>query len=294
MTTKNIFLGKINVRDSAVLIDSRILASILQVKPINLTTLDESERLELTNQYRYFLRSLAFPMQIILRLENKDSEKFLYRKRMADVEEIIKKTCKRNFKEVLAESDSFKNWLKPFLEMNARPMLLCYIVIPVIAGINLAKNEVAYVEALQLLNQRTSDCISRLSSIKIRKKINPNTKRCEWEQYQFQKFQEKKAMIALNMLKRNGTYHSLSTFNSVTNGQKIISDYMRDNFYDDIIAEKEIMLEVRRLNDDEILNLFDSYCKDHITLSNGQNCEHIFIKDLFNLMSKATETEGMA
>ena len=196
MKSKNIFLGRIIVRDSASLIDRRILTSILQVKPINLTELQDNEKSELTNQYRYFLRSLAYSIQIVLRFTNRDSEKFLYRKRMADVEETIKKIYKNNFKEVLVESDSFKNWLKLFLEMSTRPILLCYIVIPVIANIDLTRSEIAYIEALQLLNQRTTDCISRLSLIKAGKKTKNNAKRSEWEEHEFRKIQEKKAMIA--------------------------------------------------------------------------------------------------
>ena len=293
MNSKNIFLGKTIVNDSAALIDKRNLTSILQVKPLHLTDLQENEKLELMHQYRYFLRSLTFPIQIVLRFANKDSEKFLYRKRMADVEEIIKKTYKNNFKEVLIESDSFKNWLRIFLEMNVRPMLLCFIVIPVISGVNLAKNELAYVEALQLLNQRTIDCISRLSSIKIRKTVKNNGKRSEWEERQLKEIQERKAMIAIKMFKRNGSYYSINNLTIISNAQRMISDYIRNNFYDDIFAEKEINLEVKRLNDNEILNIFDSYCKDYVALSIGQNQEYLSLKDLFSLMNKPAEMEAV-
>ena len=292
MKGENIFLGKVIVKDSAALIDKRILASILQVSPINLRDLQENERTELMHQYRYFLRSLAFPIQIVLRFTNKDSEKYLYRKRMADVEEIIKKTCKKNFKEVLVESDAFKNWLKVFLEMNARPALLCYAVIPVIAGINLAKNEIAYVEALQLLNQRTNECISRLSSVKVIRKLKSNSNRGEWEERELNKIQEKKAMIALRMFKRKGSYYSISDFRIVNNGQRKVNDYIKENFYDEMLAERQISLEIKRLNNAEISNLFDSYCKDNISLNIGQKHQYLFLKDLFSLMNKPAKMEA--
>ncbi len=293
MKTSNLFLGKIIVMDSAALIDKMILASILQIKPLNLTDLQEIEKTELFNQYRYFLRSLTFPIQIVLRFANKDSDKSLYRKRMAEVEEIIKKTYKNNFKELLVESDSFKNWLKLFLEMQARPMLLCYVVIPVIAGINLLKNEVAYVEALQLLNQRTNFCISRLSAIKVRNHIRNNSKRSEWEEHEFEKIQEKKAMIALGMFKRNSNYYSLNKLEIMHNGQRKVSDYIKNNFYDEMRNEKETYLEVKRLDDNEILNLFDSYCRDFVALGIGQTYEYLSMRDLFTLMNKPIDKEAV-
>ncbi len=199
--SKNIFLEKAIVKDNAALINPNTLISITEVEPINLSELEQNQRLELAFQYQYFLRSLTFPVQIVLRFVNKDCEKFLYRKRMADVEETIKSAYKKNYKEVLAESDDFKNWLKCFLELSVRPMLLCYFVVPVYSDNNLIKNEADYVQALQLLNQRTDDCISRLSSIKFKKVIKPNVKRSEWEEEQLEKIQEKKALIALRMFK---------------------------------------------------------------------------------------------
>ena len=91
MKSKNGILGTLIVRDSSALINPNTLVSITEVKPVNLSELEEKEKLELAFQYQYFIRSLTFPIQIVLRFVNKDCEKFLYRKRMADVEELIKK-----------------------------------------------------------------------------------------------------------------------------------------------------------------------------------------------------------
>ena len=87
MKSKNGILGKLIVRDSSALINPNTIVSITEVRPVNLSELEEKEKLELTFQYQYFIRSLIFPIQIVLRFVNKDCEKFLYRKRMADVEE---------------------------------------------------------------------------------------------------------------------------------------------------------------------------------------------------------------
>lgn len=293
MKTSNLFLGAITVQDSAALIGKRKLVSILQVRPINLTELQDNERSELTNQYRYFLRSLTFPIQIVLRFANKDSDKSLYRKRMADVEEIIKKAYKKNSKEVLVESDAFKNWLKLYLEMHVRPMLLCYMVIPVNSETDLSKNKIAYVEALQLLNQRTNDCISRLSSVRIKKRLNNNSSRSEWEENHLKTIQEKKAMIALNMFKRKANYYSLDNSAIINNGQRKINDFIKSNFYDQIIAESEISLDIKRLDDNEIIDLFDSYCKDFIALNKAHACEYLSMKELFSLMNKPMEKEAV-
>lgn len=287
MRNYNALLGKIIVNNSAALIGKRYLISVLQVKPINIVDLQENEKIELTHQYRYFLRSLMYPLQIVLRLSNKESEKYLYRKRMADVEDIIKKVHKSNFKEILIESDAFKNWLKIFLETNVRPILLCYIVIPVITDIDLERNEIAYVDALQLLNKRTNDCISRLSEIKIKKKLSNNTKRCEWESEKLEKIQERKATIALGMFRRNETYYSISNLNAVNNGQRRVSDYIKNNFYDELLYEKELGLGIKRLNDNEVLNIFQSYCRDYILLNRGINFDYVSLKDIFALMNKS-------
>ncbi len=293
MNNKNALLGKVMAKDSAALINPKTLVSIIEVKPINLSGLEPNEKSELSFQYQYFLRYLSYPMQVVLRFVNKDSEKFLYRKRMVNVEETIKNIFKKNFKDVLAESDAFKNWLRHFLEFKVRPMLLCYIVIPTISKTNLARNEIAYVQAMQLLNQRTGECISRLSSIKVKKKINPNTKRSEWEEHQLSRIQEKKALIALNMFKRKEDYYSMKNFNIVKNGKRKVSDYIKTNSFDEIIIEKEISLELKRLDDNQISNLFDSYCKDFVVLNIGGKHKYLSMKDLFSLSMKPAGEEGL-
>ena len=93
------------------------------------------------------------------------------------------------------------------------------------------------------------------------------------------------------MFKRNKNYYSSSDFSAINNGQKRISDYAKTNFYDEILAEREIRLDIKRLNDNEILNLFDSYCKDYILLGAGQNHSHLSMKELFTLMNKPAEME---
>lgn len=289
---KNIFLEKAIIKDNAALIDQNTLVSITEVKPINLLELEPDEKLELIFQYQYFLRFLAFPIQIVLRLVNKNCEKVLYRKRMADVEETIKRIYNKNYKDVLAESDEFRNWLKYFLELSIRPMLLCYFVVPVYSGISLIKNETAYVEALQLLNQRTDDCISRLSSIKFKKKVKSNVKRSEWEEEQLERIQEKKALIALRMFKKKNEYYSLSNFKVVNGGERKVSNYIKNNFFDELIHEKEISLKVTRLDDDRISNLFDSYSKDFIVLNAEGYHKYLSVKDLFSLWIKTADKGG--
>ena len=282
----NIFLEKATIKDNAALIDANTLISISEVKPINLFELEPDEKLELGFQYQYFIRSLAFPVQIVLRFVNKDCEKLLYRKRMANVEETIKNIYKKNYNDVLAESDEFKNWLKCFLELSVRPMLLCYFVIPVYAGTDLIKNQAAYVEALQLLNQRTADCISRLSSIKFKKKIKQSAKRSKWEEKRAEQIQEKKALIALKMFKKRDGYYSLNNFKPVNNGKRKVKDYIKNNFFDEIIDEKELSLEVAKLNGSRISNLFDSYCKDFIVLNKNGCHKYFSLKELFKIWIK--------
>ena len=284
MKSKNGILGTLIIRDSSALINPNTLVSITEVKPVNLSELEEKEKLELAFQYQYFIRSLTFPIQIVLRFVNKDCEKFLYRKRMADVEELIKKAYKKNSKDVIAESDEFKKWLKPFLESKVRPMILCYIVIPVLSQNNLASNEMAYIEALQLLNQRTEMCISRLSSIKFRKKIKSNVNRSDWEEHQFERVQEKKALTALKMFRHNSSYYSHNNFKIVNNGKKKVSEYIKSNFFDELSEDQEISLELNRLDDERISNLFDSYCKDFVVLKANGHIRYFSVKDLFSVM----------
>jgi len=286
MNSKNILLENVIIKDNAALIGKNALISITEVKPVNLSDLEPDEKLKLFFQYRYFLRSLSFPVQIVLRFANKDCDKFLYRKRMANVEETIKTAYKKNYKDVIAESDEFKKWLKCFLELSVRPMLLCYIVIPVHADNNLIKNETAYAEALQLLNQRTSDCISRLSSIKFRKKIKSNAKRSEWEEEQLQKINEKKALIALKMFRKKDKYYSFINLKVINDGKRKIAKYLKNNSFYEIINEKEIGLELARLDDSRISNLFDSYSKDFIVLNTDGYNKYLSAKDLFSLWAK--------
>jgi hypothetical protein len=94
-------------------------------------------------------------------------------------------------------------------------------------------------------------------------------------------------MIALGMFKRNETYYSISSLTAVNNGQKRVDDYAKNNFYDEILSEKEIGIDIRRLNDNEVLNLFQSYCRDYILLGRGINLDYISLKDLFALMNKS-------
>lgn len=108
---------------------------------------------------------------------------------------------------------------------------------------------------------------------------------------EFQKIQEKKALIALGLFKRNGSYYFLGNINRVSNGQRMVDDYIKDNFYDEIIYEKDLALEIKRLNDNEILNLFDSYCKDYIVLNTEQNEQYLYLRDLFSIMNKPMEME---
>ncbi|MEA2037413.1 MAG: hypothetical protein U9O94_07930 [Nanoarchaeota archaeon] len=283
---KNIFLQDPIVKDNAAIINPNTLVSITEVKPINLLELGKDEKLDLSFQYQYFLRSLAFPVQIVLRFVNKDIEKLLYRKRMANVEESIKEIYKKNYKDVLADCDEFRKWLRLFLELTVRPMLLCYFVVPVYSNTNLAKNDVGYVQALQLLNQRTKECISRLSSIKFRKKIKPNVKRSEWEDEYLKNIQEKNALIALKIYKKNSRYYSLNNFREVENAKRKVRDYIKKNFFDEIIDEKEISLELERLDDERISNLFDSYSRDFVVLNTEGHHKYLSVKDLFEIWVK--------
>jgi len=279
----NLFLEKAIIRDNAALIDSQTLISIAEVKPIGISDLEPTEKLELCFQYQYFLRSLTFPIQVVLRLLNKDCEKYLYRKRMADVEETIKTSYKRNYKDVLSESEEFKTWLKHFLEMNARPALLCYLVVAVHSSTDLAKNRAAYAWALQLLDQRMAHCISRLSSIKFKKKTKANTSRSNWEKEEEEKIQEKKAMIAFGMFKKSSGYYSLNDFGNIKNGKQRIRDFIKNNFFEEIIAEKELSLQVERLSEKRMSNLFDSYCKDFVLLNKNGLYKYYSLRDLFDM-----------
>ena len=283
----NIFLKKLAVRDNAVLLDANTLVSITEIESINLLELEQDEKLKIFFQYRYFIRSLNFPVQITLRFVNKDTEKALYRKRMANVEEAIKENCKHNLKDILAECDEFKDWLRHFLEMLVRPMLLCYFVVSVQSSTNLHKNQEAYVEALQLLNQRTAHCISRLSSIRFKKRFKLNEKRSEWEKEQLEKIQEKKSLIALKIFKRKENYYSLDSFKADLKAQKKIADYTKHNFFEQIFDEKEEALEVKRLDDSQITNLIDSYSKDFVVLNEGDRHKYISMRDLFDLWMKS-------
>ena len=105
MKNKNTLLEKAVVKDNTALIDPNTLISITEVKPINLSELEPDEKLNLIFQYQYFLRSLTFPIQIVLRFVNKDCEKFLYRKRMANVEETIKTVYNKYFQKINPKND---------------------------------------------------------------------------------------------------------------------------------------------------------------------------------------------
>ncbi len=282
----NILLEKASIKDNAALLDSHTIISISEVLPINLSELEPDEKIQLRFQYQYFIRSLNFPVQIVLRFLNRDCEKYLHRKRMANVEKTIKNNYKKNYNDVLAESDEFKKWLKLFLELKVRPVLLCYFVVPVHSDTDLIKNPEAYVEALQLLNQRTNDCISRLSSIKFRARIRPKEKRSEWEKEQTKKILERKALIALQLFRKNRGYYSLNNFNSVKNAQYKIRDYIKKNFFDEILAEKKLSLQIERLDDSRISNLFDSYCEDFVVLNKSRLHKYYSLRELFNIWVK--------
>lgn len=286
MKFKNIFLGKVDIRNNAVLIDKNTLISIIDITPVNLSELSENSKQQLILEYQYFLRSLIYPIHIILRFVNKDSQKLLYRKRMVTFENEIKKTYKKNTKDIIAECDEFKKWLKYFLDLRVRPKLISYLVIPVITETNLIKNETAYIEAIQLLNQRTNQCISRLSSINLTKKPRNHSKRCEWEEKQLTKIQEKYALLELGMFKKKDNYYFLSNLKLIPNGKRKISDYLKRNSYDAIIEDKSTSLKLSRLDDERIVNLIESYTKDFIVLNKDGFNKYIFVKDLFQMSLK--------
>jgi hypothetical protein len=283
------FKPEATIQNKSALLGTNTLISIIEVKPINISELSQSSKTELLLQYQYFLRSLLFPIQIVLRFVNIDSDKFLYRKRMANTEQAIKSLFKIDPKNIIAEADEFKKWLKCYLEQNIRPDLLCYLVIPISANNNLQKNNSAYAEAMQLLNSRTKDCIKRLSAIRIRKVLKPTKTINQWEKAKLADIQVKKAMLGLRIFQKGKKYYSMDNLRPINNAKLKIKTYIKKYSFDELITEKESFLELRRLDDEQIENLFASYNKDTIAVSSGNLKKYTSVDELFLLWIRGGE-----
>ncbi|MFH1849361.1 MAG: hypothetical protein ABH879_04185 [archaeon] len=275
------FMQYLTINNDAALINSSILISIIEIQPINLSKLAGGAKTELIHQYRYFLRSLLYPIQIVLRFVNIDAPKFLHRKHMARTEHEIKSLA--DTKNIIAEAEEFKTWLKYYLEQNIRPNLVCYLVIPVSASNNLLKNETAYTEALQLLSKRTDDCITRLSSINVKQELKPVKTKHPWETTVLADIQEKKAMLGLRLYKQGTKVYSLDSLQPVPNAKARIKDYIKKHTFDELVSVKQQHLVLKRLNDAQIKNLFESYQKDTIALFRGDGWNYLSITELFTL-----------
>ncbi|MBI2138794.1 hypothetical protein HYU13_04345 [Candidatus Woesearchaeota archaeon] len=282
---------KHGISDDSILVNAKTLVAILQVTPVNVSELDSAERENLSFQYRYFLRSLAFPIQISLRFANIDALKAA-KKRLAKAEEAIRKSAKSQ-KEALQELDAFREWLKVFIECKLRPMLFCYIAIAVTSETDLKKSHIAYVTALQLLNQRVVHCINRLSSIVLKKKHPITPTESSWESSLSQGISKKKAMLFLKVYNDGRKWKSLDTGKTVRNCKRKLAEASKKGFIGGTEETEDIQqLRVWRLSDSQLKELLGSWSDDFISANISGSIRNLLLKDQLMLWKKG-ELKGV-
>ena len=161
--------------------------------------------------------------------------------------------------------------------------MLCYIVVSVQSAVNLIKDKSILNQAADLLEQRTSLCLERLHSIRIRKKVMINRNYNAKDAQLYDNYLEKKAMIALGIYKKNQNYFELSASKPISNGKLKITRFIKEHFFDEIVREEVISLRAEKLNCENSLEILKSGNSASITLCSNDSIAFSTIQDLFKI-----------
>ncbi len=122
------FVDVEKIEDDAIFLRSGGMRAILQVIPINFGLLSSHEQEAIIKAYSNFLNSLDFPVQIVMRTVNLSLDNY-----MVNLEQ---KARKSENKQLIEQFDSFREFVKSFIENNAVKNRLFYLVIPYSPGNN--------------------------------------------------------------------------------------------------------------------------------------------------------------
>ncbi len=116
------FLDVKKIEDNTIYLANGSIRSVIEVLPINFNMLSSSEQKAVISAYKDFLNSLDFPIQVVVRTVNLSLEEYLTK-----LEEKVKEEKNEN---LTKEMDSFREFIREFIESNTVKNRLFYIVIP--------------------------------------------------------------------------------------------------------------------------------------------------------------------
>ena len=166
------FIAIKSINDRTVFLKSGKMLGILKAQPINFAILSKEQQEYVLNVYRNWLRSLDYEVQITCRSVDLDMDKWLTS--LSKKEEVNQDKERFN---------SFREWIKGFVEEKKVRNRVFYITVPLVATIKTDKsfwkslkslllgtstsvidrNNPSYKKALRELNDRIKNCIEALA-----------------------------------------------------------------------------------------------------------------------------------
>jgi hypothetical protein len=184
------FIPVSSIKDNAIYLKNGILLSIIEVKPIDFSILGDDEKEDVLYNYRAFLRSLDFPLQICCRSAEVNLTEWLSNLKKIGVEN-------NNNPTALERIEALTKWIeKEISESNTRNRLF-YIIIPyrdfseqksfldsmkemflMLLGRQVVfsgKRKVHYEKSLKELSNRVEDVIEKITKIGVKaQRMNSN------------------------------------------------------------------------------------------------------------------------
>lgn len=141
--------------------NQRVVYAILNVTPIYLERFEGLAYENILNQFRYFLRSLEFPIQICSRSVNVDLPSYM-KKWSAKQEKKLKEY--KDADKLLAEFHDYETWRKRLIEYNCRPGEVKYLVIPYDIAFSPDENKKELERIFKIINSRVEFAKGQIAS----------------------------------------------------------------------------------------------------------------------------------
>ena len=117
------FIPISSIKDDSVYLKNGILLTVIQVKPIDFSILGDSEKEDVLYNYRAFLRSLDFPLQVCCRSAEVNLTEWLSNLNKTVVEN-------NNSSAALERIESLTKWIEKEISESSTRNRLFYIIVP--------------------------------------------------------------------------------------------------------------------------------------------------------------------
>ncbi len=151
-----------DIRNKTITLLDGTKAAVLNIKPLDLDKMSESQKMKAKAAYGAWLNQLTYPIQIVGRTINANLEEIMTIQK-ANIEKKMKEEKKSK---LLERYLKFQEWLNSFIKKNCREGRLYYIAIPYQPGKN---------EDNTVLNERVDKAEKMLSKAGLKvKRLNDN------------------------------------------------------------------------------------------------------------------------